>query len=208
MHKQFTAWLRAAGLEPNDETSPKHWKVIDEYVPTAHEIIAFGRLFYGFKGQEDASLDKFGMALQDADTTFSMQDQKRQFSVFAGAELIATIERNQDEQLADLAALCLVCGGAQGTRTGVPVPDMPKAAARYIEGRTGKRASASVGAGEEGVDPKIKKLEGELTIVAEEANMLWWLISEFSRDRNQPWKRVGFPATSIIAGKELADLSQ
>ena len=33
MHKQFAAWLRDAGLEPNDETSPKHWEVISEYLP-------------------------------------------------------------------------------------------------------------------------------------------------------------------------------
>lgn len=208
MHKQFTAWLRAAALEPNDQTSPKHWKVIDEYAPTAHEIIALARLFYGFSSQGDTSLDKFGTALQDADTTFRMQEHKRELSVFAGAELIATIERDQDEQLADLAALCLVCGGAQGMRTGVPVPDMPKAAARYIESRTSKRATASAETVEETADPKIQKLESELTIVAEEANMLWWLVSEFSRDRNQLWKKVGFPATSIIAGKELADLTR
>jgi hypothetical protein len=208
MHKQFAAWLRAAGLEPNDETSPKHWGVISEYLPTAEEIISFARLFYGFSSQADASLDKFGTALQDIDTNFSMQDHRRLLSVFAGAELIATIERDQDWRLADLAALCLVCGGAQSARTDVPVPDMPKIAARYIESRTGKRVSTSVGTVEEAVDPKIAQLERELTIVGEEANMLWWLVSEYSRDRNQSWKKVGLSATSIIAGKELADLTR
>jgi len=38
--------------------------------------------------------------------------------------------------------------------------------------------------------------------------MLWWLVSEYSRDRNQSWKKVGLSATSIIAGKELADLTR
>lgn len=208
MHKQFTAWLRAAGLEPNDETSPKHWKVIAEYVPTAEEIIAFARLFYGYSNQGGTALDKFGVALQDADTTFSMQDHKRLFSVFAGAELIATIERDQDGQLADLAALCLVCGGAQSTRSGVPIPEIPSTAARYIEARTGKRTFGSGGTVEDGADPRIGKLERELTIVAEEANMLWWLVSEYSRDRNQPWKKVGLLGSSVIAGKELADLTR
>jgi hypothetical protein len=208
MHKQFAAWLRAAGLEPNDETSPKHWAVISEYLPTAEEIISFARLFYGSSSEGDASLDKFGTALQDIDTNFSMQDHKRLLSVFAGAELIATIERDQDGRLADLAALCLVCGGAQSARTDVPVPGMPKLAARYIESRTGKRASTSVGTVEEQADPKMEQLERELTIVGEEANMLWWLVSEYSRDRNRSWKKVGLSATSIIAGKELADLTR
>jgi hypothetical protein len=209
MHKQFTTWLRAAGLEPNDETSPKHWKVIDEYVPTANEIISFARLFCGYSSLGDTSLDKFGMALQDADTTFSMRDHRRLFSVCAGAELIATIERDQDKEPADLGALCLVCGGAQSTRSGLPVPEIPNIAARYIETRTAKRVSCSAGTAEEGsADPMIGKLQCELTIVAEETNMLWWLVSEYSRDRNEQWKKIGLSGTSIIAGKELADLTR
>lgn len=208
MHTFFTAWLRAAGLEPNDETSPKHWKVISEYPPTADEIISFARFFYGFSRHGDASLDKFGTALQDEDTSFSMRDHKRQLTVFAGAELIATIERDQDERLTDLAALSLVCGGAQGARTDVPVPEMPKIAARYIETRTGKRASIPAGTVVEGADPKMQKLERELTIVGEEANMLWWLVSDYSHDRDQAWKKVGSAAAPIIAGKELADLTR
>jgi len=39
--------------------------------PTNH---LFARFFYGFSSQGDASLDKFGTALQDVDTSFSMQD--------------------------------------------------------------------------------------------------------------------------------------
>lgn len=208
MHKLFTTWLRAAKLEPNDETSPKHWKVISEYLPTAEEIISFARLFYGFNRQWDPLLDKFGAALQDIDTAFSMQNDKQLLSVFAGAELIVIIERDQDNSLADLAALSLVCGGAQGARTEVPVPEMPKIAARYIEDRTSKRMLMPAAPVGDKVESRIGKLESELTIVSEEANMLWWLVSEYSRDLNESWKKVGTPATSIVAGKELADLTR
>ena len=41
----------------------------------------------------------------------------------------------------------------------------------------------------------------------EESNILWWLFAEYSRDLNQPVTKVGFPATCIIAAKELADLT-
>ena len=92
-----------------------------------------------------------------------------------------------------------ICGGAQSARTDVPVPEMPKIAARYIESRTGRRASIPVGTVEVEADSRIGKLERELTIVSEEANMLWWLISEYSRDRNRSWEKVGLSATSIIA---------
>ena len=204
--QKLYGWLRDAGIEPNADTSPKHLKVIDEYTPTPEEIISFARLFYGFGSLDDKSMDKFGTALQEADPTFLPEKSRREMSVFAGAALIVLIERDQNDQLAALAALCLVCGGAQGARTAVPVPDMPNIAARYIEKRTSKRALAPVGTENEG--ERIEKLERELMIVGEEANMLWWLISEHSRDQNEPWKTVGSLATPILAGKELADLTR
>jgi hypothetical protein len=206
MHKLY-GWLTDAGIEPNAQTSPKHMKVIDDYVPNQEEIIAFARLFYGFGSQDDSSLDKFGTALQEADPSFLAQQHRQEMSVFAGAALIALIERDQHDQLADLAALCLICGGAQGVRTMVPAPSLPKIAARYIENRTSKRASRPVGTVEAEGEFRISKLERELALVSEEANMLWWLVSEYSRDRNESWKKVGLPVASIIAGKELADLT-
>jgi len=207
MHKLY-GWLRGAGIEPNVETLPKHLKVIDEYLPEPDEIISFARLFYGFGSQADKSFDKFGTSLQDADPSFLMQDHRQELAVFAGATLIALIERDQYEQLSELAALCLVCGAAQGVRTAIPVPDMAKIAARYIENRTGKRALRPVGAVEEDNEPRLGKLERELALVSEETNMLWWLVSEYSRDRNRSWKEVGLLPAAIIAGKELADLTR
>jgi hypothetical protein len=209
MHKSFTSWLQDAGIEPNADTAPKHWNVIDRYPPTLKEIIAFARLFYSLGNFEDGDLEDFGTALQDADPTFLMRNHRRHLAVLAGAELVAVIERDQSVS-AELAALCLVCGGAQGVRTEVPVPEIPRIAARYIESRASKRAvmPATEAEGKVEVDARIRKLERELTIVGEETNMLWWLVSECSRDRNQSWKKIGLPATAIIAGKELADLTR
>ncbi|MFL6388904.1 MAG: GTPase-associated system all-helical protein GASH [Terriglobales bacterium] len=206
MHKHFADWHRAAGLEPKPDTAPKHWDVIEGYRPQAEEIVSLARVFYGVDTQGDTNLDKFGMALQDVDPNFSMQRDKQYLALFAGAELMAIIEREAEHPLPDLAALCLVCGAAQGLRTAIPVPEMPNAAARYIESRTGKRASMTETATDE-ADSKPARLERELTIVGEEVDMLWWLISEYSRDRNEPWKIVAL-ATPIVAGKELADLTR
>lgn len=207
MHKLY-GWLRDAGIEANVETLPQYLKVIDEYLPKPDEIISFARLFYGLGSQDDRSLDKFGTALQVADPSFLIEKHRRELAVFAGAALIALIERDQHDQLADLSALCLVCGGSQGVRVAVPVPDMPGIAARYIEARTSKRASRPIGTVEEEDDSTIWKLERELTLVSEETSMLWWLVSEYSRDRNESWKKVGPLAAPIIAGKELADLTR
>lgn len=208
MHESFPDWHRDAGLEPNDQTTRKHWDAIEAYIPRAEEIISFARFFYGFD-TDSSSLATFGNALQESDTSFSMQKHKRYFVLFAGTELVSVIQRKLNEQLADLAALCLVCGAVQGVRTAVPVPAMPKIAADYIEKRTKKRVAVANVEGEE--KPEIAtmpKLERELAIVGEEANMLWWLISEYSRDEKKSWKEIGLSATSIIAGKELADLTR
>lgn len=41
----------------------------------------------------------------------------------------------------------------------------------------------------------------------EEINILWWLEGGSSRDLNQPWSALPKPAVPLIAGKELADLT-
>lgn len=207
MLENFYEWHRDMGLEPNNENSPKHRKVISEYSPTAKEIISLARFFYGFDTQA-TSLENFGKALQEIDTSFSMQRDKQHLVLFAGAELISVMQRDLDRQLADLAALCLVCGAVQGVRTPVPVREMPAIAARHIESRARNRAAISTEPGGEKADIRIVKLEREMAIVSEESNMLWWLVSEYSRDCNEPWKKVGALATPIIAGKELADLTR
>jgi hypothetical protein len=218
MHKLF-GWLTEAGIEPNSKTVPNYLTFIDQYEPEPVEIISFARLFYGFKSETDASLDKFGTALQKAEPSFRIGQHKHELSVLAGAELIAVIERYRNNRFGDLAALCLVCGGAQGERTGVPISELPAIAARYIEDRTSKRAQLpramvvdDVESSEDdeldSMKAKVGNLERELTIVGEETSMLWWLVSETSRDRKQRWKTVGSPATSIIAGKELSDLTR
>lgn len=205
MLENFYDWHRVMGLEPNDETSPKLKKVINEYNPAPTEVISLARFFYGFD-DHGTQLENFGKALQEVDTSFSMQHQKQYFVLFAGAELVSVIKRNLNEQLADLAALFLVCGAVQGARSAVPVPEIPEIAARHIESRA--RDRAFVDQSGEQAELRMLKLEREMAIVSEEANMLWWLVSEYSRDRNEPWKKVGPLATSIIAGKELADLTR
>ena len=112
MLEHFADWHRDAGIEPNAETSQTP-KAIEEYSPGASEIISLARLFYGFITQEDASLAKFTAALATADPTLSTRDTNQLMTVFAGAELIAVLSRNDDSQLSDLSALCVVSGAAQ-----------------------------------------------------------------------------------------------
>lgn len=48
----------------------------------------------------------------------------------------------------------------------------------------------------------------QMKLQAEETNILWWLFGEYSRDLEQRLADLPFPAACIIAGKELADLTE
>jgi hypothetical protein len=56
--------------------------------------------------------------------------------------------------------------------------------------------------------PEFQKLQLEFPIVSEESNMLWWLISDTSRDANQRWNKMPLGMACVLTGKELADLTR
>jgi hypothetical protein len=57
------------------------------------------------------------------------------------------------------------------------------------------------------INEALEKLSAQLLLQQEESNMLWWLFSEHSRDLRISMSQVGHPAASLVAGKELADLT-
>jgi len=57
------------------------------------------------------------------------------------------------------------------------------------------------------INKALEKLSLQMLLQQEESNMLWWLFSEHSRDIKTSMLQVGHPAASLVAGKELADLT-
>jgi hypothetical protein len=53
----------------------------------------------------------------------------------------------------------------------------------------------------------LTRLFEQLRLQQEESNMLWWLFSGYSRDRDVKMSELGLGTASIVAGKELADLT-
>ena len=47
----------------------------------------------------------------------------------------------------------------------------------------------------------------QLRLQREETNILWWLFAEHSRDLGHPMAALPLPAACLVAGKELADLT-
>jgi len=134
--------------------------------------------------------------------------------------LIDVIEHG-DKDLAMLSALSLVSTSFQNLRKGACVPAIPNIAALYLYLRTSDRANPpekhassslftaldELGEPYDALALELTKVQLELSVVSEETNMLWWLFSESSRDLSKHWSGISLPAATIIAGKELADLT-
>ncbi len=227
MHKDFAEWYRAAGIPPKGDILPKRWAGIETYEPGHNEIVSLTRLFYRLGKPTEEFENTFRSAFQTADPAFQMRDNDQELLVLAGAELIDIIERSPIE-LADLAALSLVCAAAQNLRGAAAIPDIPEIAARYLSKRAIERARKGQGDGDSasssrtalfdgltaagaplnGLPAELERLHRELAVVSEESNMLWWLFSEHSHDLKQPWAKSTVPAVALVAGKELAELTR
>jgi hypothetical protein len=224
MHAEFSEWYRSANMEPNGDALPKRWAAIDQYDPDCEEIIFLARLFYGLGKPDETLLATFQKAFQEADPLFKTRNNDHELALLAGAELVDVIEFSGPD-LADLAALSLVCAAAANLRNLAPAKEIPELAAQYLNKRTLGRtivneddqnigASDSIFATLSAMEPpltdlakEVQKIERNLALVREESNMLWWLFSEYSRDMQKPWKDVPFAAVPVIAGKELSDLT-
>jgi len=223
MHNDFAEWYRMAGIEPDGDLLPKRWAAIEEYQPDREGIVSLARLFYCLGMPNVEFLEKFRKSFQKTDPAFKMRDNDHELSVLAGAELVDVMERAGSD-LADLAALSLICASGGNLRPGPSVKDIPEIAARYLSKRAIKRAVVeentdpgpnkalfealtALGAPYDGLVKEFQRLQLQLSIVAEESNMLWWLFSEHSRDQQQRWDKLPVPAVALMAGKELANLT-
>jgi hypothetical protein len=224
MHKDFGEWYRLAGMEPDGAVLANRWGVIEAYNPSTDDVISLTQLFYGLGKPKEAFISAFVKVFHDADPAFRTRENNHELSVLAGAQLVETIERS-DIALADLAALSLVSAAASNVRPAPSVKDIPEIAARHLESRSRDRISAvegdqdsearkglldaltALGAPQDELAKELRRLQRQLDVVTEESNMLWWLFSEFSRDEEQRWTDFGVPATALMAGKELADLT-
>jgi hypothetical protein len=222
MHKAFSEWYRQAGIEPDGDVLPKRWAAIEAYSPTRDDAALFTRLFYHLvKPTPDLA---FIEQLQLADPAFKTRDNDNELSLLAGAALVYGIEQ-QPELFADIAALSLVCALGGNLRPPPRVRDIPELALTYLTRRSSNRASdgdaalerkreemkaalATLGAPHDGVVAnELHSLRTQLSIVNEEANMLWWLFGEHSRDENARWSKFSVSAAALMTAKELADLT-
>lgn len=225
MHQHFAEWYRQAGLEPNADELPKRWTAVEEYAPDHAAILALVAVFNFLEKPTDHFPSGFTAALQNADATFKTRDNDQEFAVLAGAELVDVMARGKNGD-ATLATLSVVCAAAGNARPLPAVRDIPEIGARELKQRAQDRAKdgcdsehpsaagkllepfSKLGAHYATAAQELCRVQQDLAVVSEETNMLWWLFSERSRDAEQRWEKFSVPATALMAGKELADLTR
>jgi hypothetical protein len=205
MNNYLSDWYRSAGVSPENIPLPKRWEGAASFDVDAGEISLLAQVFYQLNPSDPLFPERFRKAINKADQDFSMSGNDRELIVLAGAALVDVIERGSRD-IADLAALFLVCGAVQNVRTALAVPQIPEFAAKHLSQRSVERATPEKGGKEE--TPEFQKLQLEFPIISEECNMLWWLISETSRDVNKRWNKMPLGMACVLTGKELADLTR
>ena len=221
MNSYFSDWYRVAGIPPEGIPLTKRWEGVESFAVDAAEISLLAQVFYQLNSSDPSFIQRLREALNKVDPNFPMSGNDRELIVLAGAVLVDTIER-RSRDIADLAALCLVCGAVQNVRVASAVPQIPEIGTKYLSQRSVQRAKPEKDGKEEALSkdlaaqgevygrlaPEFQKLQLEFPIVSEESNMLWWMISETSRDVGQRWSELPLGMVCTLSGKELADLTQ
>jgi len=209
MHKDFSEWYRLAGIELQNDVLLKRWAGVEAFEAGRDEIVSLVELFFGFYDVTEQFIGNFRSPFQAADAAFRMRDNNQELSVLAGAKLVSVMEGTSIE-LGDLATMALVSCAAQNLRSAPCVNEIPERATQHLSRRSIRRNQIPLTTPPEGggPSPEIVQIQRDLAVVAEESNVLWWVFGESSRDLNKRWSECPVPQATLLAGKELADLTR
>jgi hypothetical protein len=132
MHANFPDWYRSAGLSPQSELLETRWAAIDELTsePNPALVVELARLFILPSPRETSGLAEFREAFKKQDTVFPSRNNLQELRVLAGATLRALIE--QEDDLAPLAALGIVCGSFGPRASALPEREHLDEAERFL----------------------------------------------------------------------------
>lgn len=212
MHIDFADWYRITEVEPNGSILEARWEGVVKAGASngIEEIFDFVRLFYGRPLRENSSLPAFQAKFKEADSTFRMKDNNLELQVLAGATLVYMLE-NGPSKFRDVVALATVAAFCQGLRNQVIIPDVVNQAKNYLRDKSSHLRKAQEltylkDSAPEAIKQTVNVLIHQQRMRQEESDILWWLFGECSRDLNQKFSEINYPAATIIMGKELGDL--
>ncbi len=221
MQNYLSVWYRSAGIATETIPLAKRSEAISAFDVDGAGVAALAQLFYELPPSDVSFAEKFRTPINQADPNFGMSGSDRELIVLAGATLVDAIERSERD-LSDLATLCLVCGSTQNLRGTPAVREIPELAIERLSTRSAQRdepedsgvaSKLSVALSEKGspfdvLGREFEKLQLQFPIVTEEADMLWWVFGETSRDLDMRWDNMSLEEVCMISAKELADLTK
>jgi hypothetical protein len=148
MHKDFADWYQIADIQPNGVTLEKRWQAIETFSASADatSVLELLRLFFARPLVNTNFLETYRQPFKDVDVTFPMRNNGLELQILAGATLVQLWESGKKQiELADAAALGMVCTSYRQLQQGVFVSEMVNKAREHLSERSGRlRALADV----------------------------------------------------------------
>jgi hypothetical protein len=229
MHELFFDWYRLVKIDVKEEELIKRWKGIEAFFEKRdpNSELEIVRLYYGKPPKDPGFLEGYQKIFKQQDETFPMRENDLMVKVLAGTSIVFCLQNVKE--LADKVALATVCPDYQGLFRENPLLDIVEIARKHIEAQSLQNRSRHVlpqitipdisG----NIPPEklssvivnimtytnntISELNTYLEIEREESNVLWWLFAEYSNDLNRRMAELDPSVASLVAGKELADLT-
>lgn len=205
IHPKFSTWLAAAQITPGNESVRKYWAGISEFAVDRATIISLTRVAFRLE-PEPAFEAKLVAAIHAQDAAFVPGPIV--LAALAATRLSITLDQ-EDEPLDTLAALAIVCASESGHKQQLFLDDLSATAESVVHFRSEHRGDwdyLRTGATEDGAE-EIEVLRRVVAVTAEEANILWWIFGETSRDEKRRFEALSDELIPFVAGKELADLT-
>lgn len=224
MHRLFADWYQVVTIESKGETLSKRWEGIEEVIKSLKANLALDivRLFFKKHSKDSEFSTNFAEYFKKVDNTFLMRGNDLELQVLAGATIMSCLDTSQKDAMN--IAYGVVCSDFQGLAPLVPIPEAIDYANKYLLEQSIKIRSrseftqieAEIKADDlpssmkqimDAANKRLESLSNSLQIQREESAILWWLFGEYSNDVKSRMADLGLPAASLIAGKELADLT-
>lgn len=220
MHPLFADWYRIVTVELDEEILVKRWEGIEEAIKSleADAALDIVRLFSNKPPKNSEFSTSFAEFFKKVDGAFLMRGNELELQILAGATIINCFDTSNDE--ATNIAYGLICSDFQGVAPIVPIPEIIVHAYNFLREQSNKNRSQNeftpiqteVKAEQltetmQITAREVNALHNSLKIQREQSDILWWLFAEYSNDMKCRMADLKLPAASLIAGKELADLT-
>ncbi len=141
MHKDFADWYRIAQIDPDGSLLERRWQAIEIFSESADvtSVLELLRLFYTRPSKNTSFLEAYRQPFKEVDAAFPMRNNDLELQVLSGATLVHLWEMDKEKvELADAAALGMVCTGYRQLRQRVLVPEMVHRAQEHLSEQSGR----------------------------------------------------------------------